>query len=125
MYIEPKNPIVHKLLGEFLQKGLEHSETVYEFDNCQYLICGTPDGKAVYFAFKSNCPAVLAPLGKEMVKELYPEYECPESEYAPDYDITLKITKEDWSKTKKVKKDMDEETKAQLREENEVIKAEN
>lgn len=99
MYIEPQNPIVHKLLIEFLTKGLEHQETVYEFDNCQYMIAGAPNGAAVFFCFRSNCPEVLAPFGKEMVKQLYPEFECPEAEYAADFDITLKITKEGWPET--------------------------
>lgn len=111
MYIEPKNPIVHKLLIDFLTKGLEHQETVYEFDNCQYMIAGAPNGNAVFFCFNSNCKNVLLPFGKEMIKELYPEFECPEAEYIPDFDITLKITKEGWPETSRVKRDMDEDAK--------------
>lgn len=36
MNIDASNPIVHKLINEFLMKDQEHAETVYEFDNCQY-----------------------------------------------------------------------------------------
>jgi hypothetical protein len=87
------------------------------------MIAGSSSG-AVFFCFKSNCPEVLLPFGKEMVKELYPEFECPESEYAGDFDITLKITKEGWPKIEKVKRDMDEDAKVQLRAENEKRKEE-
>jgi hypothetical protein len=56
-----------------------------------------------------------------MVKDLYAEFECPEAEYAPDFDITIKITKENhgWEKKTKVKKEMEDEEKEKIRAENE------
>ena len=33
MNIDARNPIIHKLIKDFLLKDIEHAETLYDFDN--------------------------------------------------------------------------------------------
>jgi hypothetical protein len=46
----------------------------------------------VKFAFKCNCTKqILANGGQDVLNELYSEYQLPQGEFLPDFDITLGI----------------------------------
>jgi len=57
-----------------------------------------------------------------MIDELYGDYKLPESEWDPDFDVTLTIDASTFPKTHKIKKSMDEETQNEIRASNEEIK---
>lgn len=53
---------------------------------------------------------------------MYKDYLIPESEWDPDYDVTLRIDLGAMPKTQKIKKSMDEEEAEKVRDENEKVR---
>ena len=93
MHISPSNPVIKKVLNDFLVKELyDYTETAYDTDNVVYRVYGNEAAKEFRFAFKCNCAKqILAAGGKEMLEDLYKDYLIPESEWDPDFDVTLRI----------------------------------
>ena len=54
--------------------------------------------------------------------ELYKEHQLPQSEYLPDFDITLGIDVSQLPKTQKIGKNLDEAEQAQVKAQNEEIR---
>lgn len=69
MHISPSNPVIKKVLNDFLVKELyDYTETAYDTDNVVYRVYGNEDAKEFRFAFKCNCAKqILAAGGKEML----------------------------------------------------------
>ena len=123
MHVEPSNPIVMKVMQDFLTKDLYYSEQAFDYDNVVYQISGDEETKKVTFSFKCNCAKeVFAHGGNEMLEELYQEFMVYPSQYEDGFDVSLKIDTSDFPKTTKIKKSMDEEQANKIREENEVIR---
>jgi hypothetical protein len=56
MYISPSNPVIKKVLNDFLIKELyDYTETAYDTDNVIYKVSGNEDAKEFRFNFKCNC----------------------------------------------------------------------
>ena len=56
MYISPSNPVIKKVLNDFLIKELyDYQETAYDTDNVIYKVYGNEDAKMFKFNFKCNC----------------------------------------------------------------------
>jgi hypothetical protein len=70
MYIEPSNPVVKKVLNDFMSKELFTSiETAYDTDNVVYRVYGNEDAKQFRFCFSSNCSKyILEHGGREMLQ---------------------------------------------------------
>ena len=100
MYINAENPIVNKLVKNFVLKDLQYAETAYDYDNVIYKVEGFGDAKFVKFSFKSNCSKhIMANGGKEMLQNLYSDFLLPESEYDTMFDVSLKIDTSNMPKT--------------------------
>jgi len=56
MYISPSNPVIKKVLNDFLIKELyDYTETAYDTDNFIYKVNGNEEAKEFRFNFKCNC----------------------------------------------------------------------
>ena len=126
MYIQASNPVIKKVLNDFLSRELyDYQELAYDTDNVTYKVYGDEDTKSFKFCFKSHCSKrVLDNGGREMLEAKYKEFLLPEDEWDPDFDVTLGINLSELPKTKKVKKTMDDAEADAVREENEKIRAE-
>lgn len=125
MHISPSNPVVKKVLTDFMSKELFTSiETAYDTDNVVYRVYGNEDAKKFRFAFKSNCSKFLLDNGgREMLEEKYKEFNAEIlSKDDPDFDVTLVIDLNDMPKTKKIKKSMEEAEAEAIRQENDLIR---
>ena len=75
MHIEPANPVIRKVLQDFLSKELYYSEQAYDYDNVVYKVEGIEELKQVRFSIKTNCSKkILANGGLEMIDELYSDF---------------------------------------------------
>lgn len=126
MYINASNPVIKKVLNDFLSRELyDYQELAYDTDNVIYKVYGDEDAKQFKFCFKSNCSQqVLNNGGREMLESEYKEFLLPEDEWDSEYDVTLGINLSNLPKTKKVKKSMDDAEADAIREENEKIRQE-
>jgi|DEB19_MinimDraft_2_1074335.scaffolds.fasta_scaffold25736_2 hypothetical protein len=124
MYISPTNPVVKKVLNDFMAKELFTSvETAYDTDNVVYRVYGDEEKKQFKFCFSSNCSAyILENGGMKMLEAKYKEFLRPKSEWDPDFDLTLFIDLNEMPKTKKVKKSMEEAEAEAIRQENDLIR---
>ena len=67
-------------------------EQAFDYDNCIYYVSRDLGQDMVKFAFKCNCTKqILANGGQDVLNELYSEYQLPQGEFLPDFDITLGI----------------------------------
>jgi hypothetical protein len=77
----------------------------------------------IKFGFKCNCTKdILKNGGQDVLDELYKENQIPESEWLPDFDITLGIDTSKLPKTQKIKKGLDEAEAAAIKASNDEIR---
>lgn len=128
MHVPSANPVIRKAISDYMIKETYHEmETCYDTDNVVYKVFGIDDEasntKEFRFCYKGNATAKIMECGgKDMLEELYKDYLLPESEWDPDFDLTLRIDPGNLPKTQKVKKSMDEETQERVRDENEKVR---
>lgn len=93
MHIEASNPVIKKGIHDaMIQENYTDTQNCYDTDNVSYRISGNEDLKQFRFCYRGNdSKKILANGGMDMLKEIYANYLLPESEWDPDFDITLKI----------------------------------
>lgn len=113
MHCEAGNPVIRKSVQDYMtQENYNDVQQCYDTDNVSYKVFGIEDLKQIRFAYRGNASkAILAAGGQDMLNEMYADYQLAESEWDPDFDITLKVDCSNMPKTHKIsKKNMDEET---------------
>ena len=127
MHVEAANPVIRKSIQDIMtHENYTDTQCCYDTDNVSYKIFGLEDLKQIRFCYRGNSSKeIMAAGGKDMLEEVYADYQLDEAEWDPDFDITLKIDCSGLPKTHKIsKKNMDEETQDKLREENDKIRIE-
>ena len=124
MNVSSANPVIRKAMSDYLLKDAHNeAQSCHDTDNVVYKVFGIEDAKEVRFCYKGNATAkIMENGGKDMIDSIYKDYVLAESEWDPEYDVTLRVDPGDLPKTQKIKKSMDEETQDKIRNENDLIR---
>ena len=61
----PSNPIIFKILKNYLLKDIALNEIAYDYDNCIYFISRKEDSDIIKFCFSCNCTKQILENGGE------------------------------------------------------------